>query len=136
MITGASIAPDIGFVFVTDAVFSVADAAASDSKLCDDFRTYHAPQYAVQYSKFHFVQMHCIQDCIYFAIICLLVLKAVYGIHGKSFIVRKIDTIGFLRFSSAALEFAVKFTIASKFDGNFNSFAVFAIRQTCKPAKM
>ena len=66
-----------------------------------------------------------------FAVIRLLVFKAVHGIHGQSLIVCKIngfdDSTTPVRSVTKKADEAVYFTVARKFNGDFFALAIFAV---------
>ena len=68
--------------------------------------------------------MQGFNESIVLAIICPFLLKAVYRIGGKCFIVREIDIVQFLCFTAKFIQVSAYFTIASQAYRNFVSFLV------------
>ena len=85
-----NVAITIFVVSLTDACLTVVYCSATYSKFGADFGLYHAVHIAVQNGELQSRQLQRAYKLIVFAVIGLLMFKAVYWIHWQSFIVREV----------------------------------------------
>ena len=94
----------------------------------------HAVHIAIQYGEFQCGELQGVDKFVVFAVICLLLFKAVDRIHRQRLVIRKIyvfDCAASVGAVAQAADESVYFTIAGNFDGDL--FAAVDVREElCK----
>ena len=136
-LSGISVLPDIGAVFVPDTKFTVIHAGFRHAENFCDLGAFPATHVIFQHFPLFLCQVHGIHQRVHFAVIVLFFLKAIHGIHWQSFVVRKVyafDLFMPVRSVAQTVDEPVDFTVASVFYCDFFSYAVFAVGIIYVPA--
>ena len=86
-----------------DTCFAVIYSSSADTEFGTDFSLPHAVHIAIQYGEFQCGELQGVDKFVVFAVICLLLFKAVDRIHRQRLVIRKIyvfdcaASVGFCR---------------------------------------
>ena len=75
---------DIGAVFVADTEFTVIHTGFRHAEDFGDLGAFPAAHVIFQHFLLFVRQVHGVHECIRFAEVCLLMFKAIYGIHSNA----------------------------------------------------